>query len=404
MSASRLAPRILVVKGVRTFFFGWLSVILALHLARAGFSTRTIAAIFTATMVEDALLTSLLSVVAGRFGAPRVMMLAAPLMALGGAMLAAAQAPELLVIGAIVGTLSLNGQEAGPFLPLEQAMLADDVPAAAHTRMFGWYNLVGFLAAAVGSLAAGVWLREASLLGIGEGGAYRTMLWTYAAAGLALAVIYARFPSNTRSAAVQPLKISTLGLSPPSRRLVLQLSALQGLDSLAGGFIVQAVLAYWFHERFGADATVLGPLFFGTNVLSAVSFLAASRVANRIGLLNTMVFTHLPSNLLLMLVPLMPSLPWAAAMLLARHLLSQMDVPTRQAYTMALVAREERAAAAGITSSVRALAQAFGPALSGLAMATPWTGLPLLLAGGLKVVYDLSLYARFRSVPLPRAA
>lgn len=392
------------MKGVRTFFFGWLSVILALHLARAGFSTRTIAAIFTATMVEDALLTSLLSVVAGRFGAPRVMMLAAPLMAFGGAILATTQAPELLVIGAIVGTLSLNGQEAGPFLPLEQAMLADDVPAGAHTRMFGWYNLVGFLAAAVGSLAAGAWLRQASLLRLDEAGAYRAMLWTYAVAGLVLAAIYARFPSNPRSASTQPIKLSTLGLTPPSRRLVLQLSALQGLDSLAGGFIVQAVLAYWFHERFGADVTTLGALFFGTNVLSAVSFLVASHVANRIGLLNTMVFTHLPSNLLLMLVPLMPSLPWAAAMLLARHLLSQMDVPTRQAYTMALVAREERAAAAGITSSVRALAQAFGPALSGLAMSTPWTGLPLLLAGGLKVIYDIGLYARFRKVPLARAA
>jgi predicted MFS family arabinose efflux permease len=180
---------------------------------------------------------------------------------------------------------------------------------------------------------------------------------------------------------------------------VLELSGLQALDALAGGFIIQALLAYWFRVRFGASPEAIGALFFGTSLLSAVSFLAATWIAERVGLLNTMVFTHLPSNVLLLLVPFMPSFAAAAAALLARHLLSQMDVPARQAYTVALVAPEERPAASGFTASVRALAQACAPALSGLTMAAA-TPAPFLLAGGLKIAYDLALFFRFRHVPL----
>jgi MFS family permease len=185
---------------------------------------------------------------------------------------------------------------------------------------------------------------------------------------------------------------------------VLQLAALQGLDALAGGFIIQSLLAYWFHQRFDARPEAIGALFFGTNLLSALSFLAAARAGERFGLLNTMVFSHLPSNVLLLAVPFMPSFGLAAAVLLARHLLSQMDVPTRQAYTVALVAPEERPAAAGLTASVRALAQACAPAVAGLALSAAATPAPFLLAGGLKIVYDLALYFRFRSVPLPRVS
>jgi hypothetical protein len=186
-----------------------------------------------------------------------------------------------------------------------------------------------------------------------------------------------------------------------SRRIVFELAGLQALDSLAGGFIVQSLLVYWFHLRFGVGAGMLGPLFFGTNLLSAVSFLVAARVAARVGLLNTMVFSHLPSNVLLCLVPLAPSFPLAAALLLARHLLSQMDVPTRQAYTMALVAPDERPAAAGFTTSARGLAQAVAPVITGVALQRAASGLPFFLAGGLKIAYDLALYFRFRNVKLP---
>jgi len=388
-------------KALRTFFFGGLSVVLALYLARRGLVTTQIGAVFTATMVEDALLTILLSALASRLGPGRIMTLAAPLMTLGGVILAVAEDPRLLIAGAVVGTLSPNGQEAGPFSPLEQAILPETVPAAARTRTFGWYNVFGFLPAALGSLAAGAWLRCARLAGLDDVAAYRFMLWAYALAGAALALLYASLSKGAknprRHAGHAPLDV--LGLHR-SRGVVLRLAALQGLDALAGGFIMQSLLAYWFHVRFGVGPELLGPLFFGTNLLSALSFLAASRVADRVGLLNTMVFTHLPSNVLLLAVPLMPSFRSAALVLLARHVLSQMDVPTRQAYAMILVAPEERPAAAGVTASARALAQSCAPLLSGLAMTAAATGLPFFLAGGLKIVYDLALYARFRSVPL----
>jgi len=227
------------------------------------------------------------------------------------------------------------------------------------------------------------------------------MLLAYAAAGVVLTGLYLRLASRHAGRdAPAPRASGSLGLGR-SRGVVLQLAGLQALDALAGGFIMQSLVVYWLHLRFGAGPEALGALFFGTNLLSALSFLVATKVAERVGLLNTMVFTHLPSNVMLLAVPFMPTFAGAAAVLLARHLLSQMDVPTRQAYAMALVAPEERAAAAGLTVSVRALAQAVAPALAGATMAAAATPLPFLLAGGLKIVYDLSLFFRFRSVPLP---
>jgi MFS family permease len=386
-------------KAVRAFLFGFLSVVVALHLAGRGLSTVRIGEVFTATMIEDAVLTMILAAMADRVGRRRILVATAPLLTLGGIALALAHRPWLLMLGAILGTLSPNGQEAGAFSPIEQAMLPEAVRPDVLPRAFAWYNVFGFLPAALGSLTAGGWLKAAGLLGLEAGAAYRGMLWLYAAGGLVLLVLYWQLSSASerrRPAAAAPL----LGLHR-SRKVVLQLSGLQALDSLAGSMVLQSLLAYWFHLRFGIEAQVLGPLFFGTNLLSALSFLAAARVAERIGLLNTMVFTHLPSNVLLLLVPLMPSFPLAAAVLLMRHVLSQMDVPTRQAYTMVLVVPDERPAAAGFTSSARALAQSLGPLCSGFAFAGAASGLPFFLAGGLKIVYDLSLYVRFRSVPLP---
>jgi MFS family permease len=393
-------------RALRSFSFGWLSVILALYLAGRGLSAAQIGAVFTATMVEDALLTMLLSAVAGRFGPARVMALTAPLIALGGLLLATAGSPWLLLTGAVLGTLSPNGQDAGPFSPLEHALLPGAVRSGSTVRVFAFYNLVAFASAASGAAVAGFALGWAGRNGVAELAAQRSMLVAYAAAGLVLTGLYLWLAARQRRAPAAPAGLpaatGALGLGR-SRGVVLQLAGLQGLDALAGGFIMQSLVVYWLRLRFGASPEALGLLFFGTNMLSALSFLAASRVAERFGLLNTMVFTHLPSNVLLLLVPFMPSFGSAAAMLLARHLLSQMDVPTRQAYTMALVAPEERAAAAGLTVSVRALAQAAAPLFSGATMAAAATPLPFVLAGGLKIVYDLALFFRFRSVELPEA-
>jgi MFS family permease len=379
--------------------------VLALYLAARGLSPAAVGAVFTATLVEDALLTVVLSAFAGRLGRRRVLVGAALFMAAGGILLAIADRPGLVVAAAVVATVSLSGQEAGPFSPLEQSLLPGAVPAAARTRAFAWYNVFGFVPAGLGALGAGGWLAAASRAGLSEAAAHRGVLALYVGGALALAALYVRLPRSldapvpgaAGSVAARPW----LGLHR-SRAAVLQLSALQALDSFAGGFVVQGLLVYWFHLRFRASPEALAPIFFGTNLLSAVSFPLAARVADRVGLLNTMVFTHLPSNVLLMLVPLAPTLGAAAALLLLRHLLAQMDVPTRQAYAMALVAPDERAAAAGFTSSARSLAQALAPALTGVALARAATGLPFYLAGGLKIVYDLALYFRFRRLALPR--
>lgn len=395
----------LAAKAVRTFGFGWLSVVLALYLARRGFSSAEIGAVFTATMVEDALLTMGLSAVAGRIGPVRVMIFTAPLIAVGGIILALANVKWLLLIGAVLGTLSPTGQEAGPFTAMEQALLPGAVRSGSTTRVFGWYNIAGFLPAGLGALASGLALHLALARGREDASTYRLMFWAYALMGVTLTAIYLRMggSSDRPSIAAPTRPDGAFGLHR-SRGVVFQLAGLQGLDALAGGFTIQSLLVYWFHLRFNAEPEAVGFLFFGTNLLSAVSFLLATRLADRFGLLNTMVFTHLPSNVLLLMVPLMPTFPTAALFLLMRHLLSQMDVPTRQAYTMALVAPDERPAAAGFTGSVRALAQACAPLVSGLAMATAATGTPFFLSGGLKIVYDTALFFRFRRVKLPGSA
>ena len=395
---------IFVGRGLRSFAFGWLSVILALYLSARGFSAGAIGAVFTATMVEDALLTMALSTLAGRVGPARVMAATAPLMAVGGLLLAAADSRFLLLLGAVLGTLSPNGQDAGPFAPMEQALLPGTVRRGPVVRVFGWYNVCGFLPTALGAAAAGAVLGLAVARGVDAVQAQRAMLVGYAGAALLLTALYVVLAMRPREPVrVVPALTGALGLGP-GRSLVLQLAGLQGLDALAGGFIMQSLLAYWFHVRFGVGPEALGALFFGTNLLSALSFLAAARIAERVGLLNTMVFTHLPSNLLLLGVPFMPTFGSAALLLLARHVLSQMDVPTRQAFTVALVAPDERAAAAGLTASVRALAQSAAPAVAGVAMGAAAGPAPFLLAGGLKIVYDLCLFFRFRSVRLDKPA
>ena len=401
VSLSEAGRLIFVGRALRSFAFGWLSVILALYLDRRGFGAAAIGAVFTATMVEDAVLTMLLSTVAARVGPARVMAATAPLIALGGLLLALPESRALVLLGAVLGTLSPNGQEAGPFAPMEQALLPRTVRSGSTVRVFGWYNVFAFLPAAAGAGASGATLGWALRRGMDEAQAQRDMLLAYAGVGVVLTLLYARLArlERARGSDIRPSSPGRLGLGR-SRRPVLQLAGLQAVDALAGGFIMQSLLAYWFHVRFGAGPEALGALFFGTSLLSALSFLVATRVAERVGLLNTMVFTHLPSNVLLLAVPFMPSFATAGAVLLARHVLSQMDVPTRQAYTMALVTPEERPAAAGLTASVRALAQACAPVVSGLTMAAAATPLPFLLAGGLKIVYDLSLFFRFRSVPL----
>jgi MFS family permease len=392
---SREGRIVFAARALRTFLFGALSLVLALDLAGRGLTTSDIGLAFTLCLVEDALLTMAAGALANRLGRRIVLVGGALLFTAAGWLLATATAPTWVWAAVVLGVLSPGGLDAGPFAVIELALLPDAVPPERRTRAFAWYNLVGFLPSALGALAAGSWLSLAARIGLESRDAHRVLFQAYATGGLGLAFAYATLPARGAAAAAPRPGLHR------SRGVVLQLSALQALDALAGGFIVQGLLVYWFHLRFGTGPELLGPLFFGTNLLSALSFLVAARVAERVGLLNTMVFSHLPSNVLLLLVPLAPSFPLAALLLLLRHLLSQMDVPTRQAYAMALVDPDERPAAAGFTAGARGLAQAVAPAVSGAAMATAATGLPFLLAGGLKIVYDLALFVRFRRVALP---
>lgn len=382
--------------GVRTFAYGFLSVILGPLLAARGFGPAAIGGIFTASLVGGAVMTVVLTAVADRVGRRRVQIVGAGLMTLAAIVFAETDRWFWLVAAAVLGTISPSGKDVGPFLAVEQAMLPNTTTDRHRTSVFARYNLVGSLAGAFGALAAGA----PGLLGLAPDQSYRLLLWDYAAAGLLLLGLFAGLSAQVEAAPAVPGAPRSVGVRR-SRGTVARLSLLFAVDAFAGGFVVQSLVAYWFALRYGADTEVLAGIFFGTNLLAAFSFLAAAPLARWIGLLNTMVFTHLPSNVLLILVPLMPTFPLAVAALLARHLLSQLDVPTRQSYTMAVVEPDERAAAAGVMAVARNAAAAVSPALAGPMLAVPALGLPFLVAGGLKIVYDVALLLSFRGVRPP---
>jgi predicted MFS family arabinose efflux permease len=320
-------------------------------------------------------------------------------MAITGATFAIGAPYPVLLLAALTGTLGATAGEVGPFLSLEQAILPQTCADDRRTRLFSLYNLQGAVAWSFGALSAGLPAVLEGALGIGRPAALRFMFVLYAAVALATLSLFGRLSPAVEVAHQRPGS-PRAGLHR-SRRIVVGLSALLGLDSLAGGFIVQSLIAFYFHRRWGAGPEILGPVFMAAGFLQAGSFLVAARIAGRVGLLNTMVFTHLPSSVFMMLVPAMPSLELAVACLLARQSLSQMDVPTRQSYIMAVVEPEERMAASSITNVARNIAQALTPGLAGYAMEALSLGLPLVLGGALKAVYDLLLWATFRHIKPP---
>jgi len=308
----------------------------------------------------------------------------------------------LLVVTAIIGVISPSGNDIGPFLSIEQAGLTQIIPSRDRTKVFAWYNLVGSFATALGSLASGGLVQALQGSGMPVINSYQVVLVGYALFGIVLAALFAFLSPQVEVGVVSAATIRTrLGLHK-SQKVVLRLSALFALDAFAGGFVVQSIMAFWFHEKFGVEPAVLGSIFFGANILAGISALLAARIAAKIGLINTMVFTHVPSNILLMLVPLMPTLPLAIIVLLLRFSISQMDVPTRQSYTMAVVEPDERSAASGVTAIARSVGAAISPSLTGVFLAVPGLlSLPFLLSGGLKLVYDFFMYRSFQSVKPP---
>jgi MFS family permease len=352
------------------------------------------------TLLGDAGISLWITTRADRAGRRRMLILGAALMIAGGVAFLLTRRPELLMLAAIVGVISPSGSEIGPFLSIEQAALSQLVSDRQRTRLFAWYNLAGTTATALGALAGGWLTHFVQLRGMTDLASYRVLLACYAGAGVVLAVLFLGLSPavETEPAAHRPGR-SRLGLHR-SGAVVARLSALFALDAFGGGFVLQSVMAYWFHVRFGASTAALGSLFFGANLLAAVSALLAHRIAARIGLVNTMVVTHLPSNVMLFLVPLMPTQATAMGLLLSRYAISQMDVPTRQSYTMAVVSPDERAAAAGVTAIARSLGAAVAPVVGGAFLLTG-SGAPFFVAGGLKIAYDLLLYRAFRRMPAP---
>lgn len=386
---------------IRLFCYGFLSVTLALYLSEAGFSEAQIGLLFTLTLAGDAAISLWLTTSADRFGRRRTLLLGALLMTGAGVGFVLTRNFLLLMIAAIIGVISPSGNEIGPFLSVEQAGITQLIPGDKRTKYFAWYNLAGSFATAAGALAGGWLVSLLENIGWRPLDSYRMVLLGYALGGILLLILFFNLTPAIEVTTQPESARRVLGLHK-SRRVVFKLSSLFALDAFAGGLIVQTMIAYWFHIRFGVEAGVLGTIFFGANILAGISALLAVKIAGKIGLINTMVFTHIPSNILLIIVPLMPTLPLAIVILLLRFSISQMDVPTRQSYTMAVVSPDERSAASGVTAIARSIGASLSPALTGLFFGVPaLLSLPFFLSGGLKIVYDLLLFREFRAVKPP---
>lgn len=405
---SRDGRLLFATRTVRLFAYGFLSVVLVLYLKAMGYSDVQVGTLLTLTLIGDFAIQVVTTNVADRYGRRKMLLVGAGLMIFAGVVFAITTDLTVLTIAAIIGTISPSGNEVGPFLAIEQATLPQATTDQHRTQVFAWYGLIGSLATAFGALAGGGLSGLLQALSVTPVNSYRVVVIGYGLLGLALGVLFSRL---SESVEIQPVAggqgqraqgraKGLLGLHQ-SRDIVLRLALLFMVDAFAGGMVVNSFVADWFHVRYGVDPAALGVIFFGTNVLAAFSALAAARVAARFGLINTMVWTHVPSNILLILVPLMPSLPLAIFCLLARFSISQMDVPTRQSYTVAVVAPDERSAAAGVTQQARTIASAISPSFTGLFFNAGWLSLPFLAAGGLKLVYDFALMRSFRSIKPP---
>ena len=372
-------------RGARAFGFGFAAVLIGLHLERRGLSAPLIGVALGVALAASSLLGLAAAYVAARFGRRRALALCGVLMAVSGLDLALEHQAAWLIAAGLTGMLGVAGVDLGPFASVEQAALTEAVPPNRRNRAFARYSLTAGLFNAAGGLAA-------ALAGGDE--AMTDFFLLYAVIGLLTAVLplfmSPRVESELRAPAFGVLR------RPETRRVLAGLAALFALDSFAGGFVSTAVISYWLHIRFGAEPALLGPVFGVAALLQSLSYEVSGRLSDRIGLINTMVFTHLPSNILLILVALSPTLTVAIALLLARFLLSQMDVPARQAYVVSIVPAADRAAAVALTGAVRGVAQAFGPPLAGIAIAASAFGLPFYLGGGLKIVYDVALFAAYR--------
>ena len=379
---------------LRAFGDGFAAIILPAYLTAIGYDAVTVGLIATVSLTGTALLTLLVGAVASRFDLRNLLIAAGCLAAASGLLFPSAEHFVFLALIAFVGTISPASGSVGIHTPIEHTFLAREVDDAARTTTFARYSLIGALAAAAGALAASVpdLLAKA---GVGQLSAFRSMFYGYAALGVASVMLYQRLPKHVAQA---ERPAAPLG---PSRGIVYKLAALFCIDAFAGGFIVNSLLALWLFERFGLSLSGAALFFFWASTLSAFSYPVAARLAKRFGLVNTMVFTHIPSSIFLIVAAFADNLFVVLTLLLLRSALSQMDVPTRTSYVMAVVTPAERPAAASVTAVPRSLASALSPAIAGALLATSFSGLPLIICGSLKIAYDLALLWSFRHVTPP---
>lgn len=383
-----------MARGVRGFGDGFAVIILPAYLSAIGYSPVEIGIVATASLLGTSLLTLAIGLMAPRHDLRNLLIAGAALMVATGLTFPNMEHIALVLLVAFVGTVNPSTGDTGVLVPLEHAMLARAVPDAKRTHTFARYSLIGALSMAAGALAAGL-PDLPQLAGIGKIGAFKLMFYFYAALGLVGALIYQRLPHVTME---EKKPSAPLG---PSRGVVYKLAVLFSIDSFAGGFAVQSLVALWLFERFDLSLTTASMFFFWSGVATAFSYPVAAWLAGRIGLINTMVYTHIPSSLFLILAAFSPNLWLALGLLLLRSALSQMDVPTRTSYVMAVVTPAERTAAASVTAVPRSLASSISPALTGALLASGFPGLPFILCGVLKIAYDVALLYSFRHVKPP---
>ncbi|SOZ39170.1 MFS transporter [Cupriavidus neocaledonicus] len=392
VDVEREALRLLFGRALRGICDGFVAVLLPAYLLALGFDPLAVGLISSTTLVGSALATMLVGMAAQRYPQRRMLMLAAGLMAATGMGFAGLSSLLPLLLVAFVGTLNPGSGDVSLFLPLEQARLANSAAPAARTALFARYGLTGALSAALGALAAALPDLLVARVGVSSLTAMRAMFIVYALTGVALWLLYARLPDP------EPHSAPTTTPLGPSRAIVIRLALLFSIDAFAGGLVVNALLSLWLMQRFGLSPGAAGQFFFWAGLLTAGSQLIAVPLARKFGLLNTMVFTHIPSSLCLIAAAFAPALVPALALLLVRSALSQMDVPTRTAYVMAVVTPPERPAAASLTAVPRSFAAALGPTIAGALLIAGWAGAPLVACGVLKIAYDLALFRAFRHV------
>jgi MFS family permease len=384
---------------VRTFSYGFLSMILAIYLSLIGFDEILIGFILSAALVNSIIFNLFSSFFADRIGRKKVLIIYASLMGISGGVFFATENYFTLIIAAFIGTINVTGSETGAFLSLEQAILPQTVKnIKKRNTIFALYNVIGTFAMAGGILLASLPQIIEENFGFSTLASFKSLFLIYLLAGIAVVVIYFFFSKEIEVKKAFDSKSFSSNLSPKSKQIILKMSSLFALDSFAGGFVIQSIVAFWFFTKFGVDLTTLSIIFSIAGVLTAISFFFAAKIADKIGLINTMVFTHIPSNILLILVAIAPTFHIALALYLARMSLSQMDVPTRQAYIVTVVEENERTAAAGITNTSRNIAQSISPSITGAIIHSLWFSAPFVIGGLLKIIYDVGIYASFRKI------